>query len=66
MIRSAMHLATKRMAPRPDGGCDYAALWHYDLRGLLGRAMPRRALARAVGNDLAGELVRLRARFGAA
>ena len=64
MIRSGLHLATKRMVPRSDGGCDYTAMWHYDLGGALGRWMPRRMLARTVVADLARECDRLRARYG--
>jgi hypothetical protein len=64
MIRSGLHFATKRMQPRADGGCDYVAMWHYDLRGVLGRWMPRRVLAKMVVSDLAKECDRLRARYG--
>lgn len=64
MIRSCMHLATKRMVPRVDGGCDYTAIWHYDLRGWAGRWLPKRMLARAVVGDLARECDRLRERYG--
>lgn len=64
MIRSGLHLATKRMCPRPDGGCDYVAVWHYDLAGVLGRWVPRRLLAKMIVGDLAKECDRLRSRYG--
>jgi hypothetical protein len=65
MVRSTMHLATKRMHPRADGGCDYIATWHYDLGGSIARWLPRTLLARTICADLAKECDRLRDRFGA-
>jgi hypothetical protein len=59
-IRSRMHLAAKRMAPRQDGGCDYTALWHYDVAGTVGRLVPKRLLVGPMLRDLEAEVARLR------
>lgn len=62
-IRSRMHLAGKRMAPREDGGCDYTALWHYDVAGMVGRLVPERLLVGPMLRDLEAEVARLRGVF---
>lgn len=64
--RMILPFASKQIVPIGDGACRYTVIWQTNPGGRIGRWLPAPLLTRAVLNDLIGECVRLRARYGAA
>lgn len=64
LVRSRMPFACKRIAPRPDGTCDYITVWQYDPAGALSALLPCAVMASILKRNLVHEHLKLAAIFG--